>query len=40
MVSLNAFRNCLNEYLDDVEIGNEAAWRARRGVSAGNLQAY
>eukprot|EP00605_Chrysophyceae_sp_TOSAG23-4_P000249 GSChrysophyteH1.ASY1.ANO1.286.1 assembled CDS len=36
--SLNAFRGALNEYLDQVEMGGEAKWRAERGVPAGTLR--
>merc|ERR1712205_182617 len=38
MTSLNAFRGALNEYLDQVEMGGEAKWRAERGVPAGTLR--
>ena len=37
-VSLNAFRGCLNTYLDDVEMGKELEWRYARGVPAGVLE--
>lgn len=36
-VTVNEFRESLNDYLEYVENGNEHTWRMKRGVSPGNL---